>query len=146
MDKKDEERKNLLETARVIAVVGLSPDTAKASNSVARYLMAHGYRVVPVNPGHSELMGQRSYPSLSDVPEMIDIVDIFRKAEDVLPIVEEAVRLAPKAIWLQLGIVNDEARKIAEDGGISFFMDLCIKQEHERLIGKRKAEGPVGAP
>jgi hypothetical protein len=146
MDKKDAERKKLLETARVIAVVGLSPDAAKASNIVARYLIAHGYRVIPVNPGHAELLGLKSYTSLSDISEKIDIVDIFRKAEDVPPIVEEAAALKPKAIWLQLGIVNDEARKIAEDRGIGFVMDLCIKQEHERLIGKRETEDSVGVP
>ncbi len=135
MNEKDEQRKRLLETARVIAVVGLSPDTARASNVVAKYLMAHGYRVIPVNPEYTEVLGQRSYPSLSSVPEKIDIVDVFRKAGDALPVVEEAVALAPKAIWLQLGIVNEEARKIARDKGIDFFMDLCIKREHTRLIG-----------
>jgi len=126
-------------------VVGLSPDTAKASNIVAQYLMAHGYSVIPVNPEHTEILGQRSYPSLSEVPERIDIVDIFRKSGDALPVVEEAIALTPKAIWLQLGIVNEEARKIAQDKGISFFMDLCIKQEHARLIGKQEKRDPTGA-
>lgn len=145
MNERDEEKKRLLETARVIAVVGLSPDTTKASNIVAKYLMAHGYRVIPVNPEYTEVLGERSYPSLSDVPEKIDIVDVFRKAGDALPVVEEAVTLAPKAIWLQLGIVNDEAARIARDREITFFMDLCIKQEHARLIGKEKKRGPLGA-
>ncbi len=145
MNERDEEKRRLLETARVIAVVGLSPDTAKASNIVAKYLMAHGYRVIPVNPEHTEILGQRSYPSVSDIPEKIDIVDVFRRTVDALPVVEEAVALTPKAIWLQLGIVNEEARKIAEDKGISFFMDLCIKQEHARLIGKQEKRDPTGA-
>ncbi|MDD3846794.1 MAG: CoA-binding protein [Syntrophorhabdaceae bacterium] len=136
MEERDNDQKKLLETARVIAIIGLSPDTGKASNVVGSYLIAHGYRVIPVNPGYTEILGQRSYPSLSDVPDRIDIVNIFRKADEVLPIVREAVGLAPKAIWLQLGILNDKARKIAENSGIPFYMDLCIKQEHARLIGK----------
>ena len=144
MHEKDEEKKKLLETARVIAVVGLSPDTEAASNIVARYLMAHGYRVIPVNPEYTEVLGERSYPSLSDVPEKIDIVDVFRKAGDALPVVKEAVTLAPKAIWLQLGIVNDEAARIAKEKGVNFFMDLCIKQEHARLIGKGGKQDPAG--
>jgi len=136
MEDRDDEKKKLLEESRVIAIVGLSPDEQKASNVVAVYLMAHGYRVIPVNPSHAEILGQKSYPSLSDVPEKIDIVDIFMKAENVLPVVGEAIKLAPKAIWLQLGIVNEEARKLVESTNIPFFMDQCIKQQHTRLLGK----------
>ena len=136
MEDRDDEKKKLLEESRVIAVVGLSSDEQKASNVVAVYLMAHGYRVIPVNPFHAEILGQKSYPSLSDVPEKFDIVDIFMKAENVLPVVEEAIKLAPKAIWLQLGIVNEEARKLVESSNIPFFMDQCIKQQHTRLLGK----------
>ncbi len=136
MEDRDDEKKKLLEESRVIAIVGLSPDEQKASNVVAVYLIAHGYRVIPVNPNHAEILGQKSYASLSDVPEKIDIVDIFMKAENVLPVVEEAIKLAPKAIWLQLGIVNEEARKLVESSNIPFFMDQCIKQQHAKLFGK----------
>ena len=136
MDEQDDAKRKLLEESRVIAIVGLSPDTAKASNVVATYLIAQGYRIIPVNPGYKEMLGQKSYPSLSDVTEKIDIVDIFMRAENLMPAVKEAVRLAPRAIWLQLGIVNDEARKLAEANNIPFFMDQCIKTQHSRLIGK----------
>jgi len=136
MEEKEHLKKQVLEGSKVIAVVGLSPDTGKASNVVANYLIAHGYRVIPVNPNHKEIMGQRSYPSLLDVPEKIDIVDIFMRAENLLPVFREAVTLAPKAIWLQLGIVNNEARELAESRSIPFFMDQCIKVEHAKLFGK----------
>jgi hypothetical protein len=136
MEAKDDEKRKLLQTARVIAVVGLSPDAEKASNVVGKYLMAHSYRVIPVNPGQTQILGQRSYPTLSDIPEKVDIVNIFRRSDDALPVVKEAIALAPKAIWLQLGITNDEAKRIAEENGIPFYMDQCIKVEHSRLIGK----------
>jgi len=126
--------KEILEQSRVIAVVGLSPDEEKPSNIVARYLIAHGYKVIPVNPGHENILDQKSYKALSDIPEKIDIVDIFMRADRLLPVVEEAVRIKPRCIWLQLGIINEEARKLAEDNGITFFMDRCIKIEHNRLI------------
>ncbi len=136
MGEQDDAKRKLLEESRVIAIVGLSPDTARASNVVATYLIAHGYRVIPVNPRYRDILGQKSYPSLSHVTEKVDIVDIFRRAENLMPAVREAVRLAPRAIWLQLGIVNDEARKLAEANNIPFFMNQCIKVEHSRLIGK----------
>ena len=136
MEDRDDEKRKLLEESRVIAIVGLSLDEQKASNVVAVYLIAHGYRIIPVNPYHAEILGQKSYPSLSDVPEKIDIVDIFMKAENVLPVVEEAIKLAPKAIWPQLGIVNEEARKLTESSNIPFFMDQCIKQQYTKLFGK----------
>ncbi len=126
--------KEVLERSKVIAVVGLSPDVEKPSNIVAQYLIAHGYRVIPVNPGHDNILGQKTYKSLSDIPEKVDIVDIFMRADRLLPVVEEAVRLKPKCIWLQLGIINEEARKLAEENGITFFMDRCIKIEHGKLI------------
>jgi predicted CoA-binding protein len=117
-----------------VAVVGLSADEDKPSNVVARYLIGKGFRVIPVNPGLESVLGEKSYGSLSEIPEKIDVVDIFMRSERVLPIVEEAVRLKPKAIWLQLGIRNDEARTLAVKNGIMFIMDKCIKQEHSRLL------------
>lgn len=130
----DAELRQFLQSVRTVAVVGLSADEDKPSNVVARYLMGKGFRVIPVNPGLESVLGEKSYGSLSEIPEKIDVVDIFMRSERVLPIVEEAVRLKPKAIWLQLGIRNDEARTLAVKNGIMFIMDKCIKQEHSRLL------------
>jgi predicted CoA-binding protein len=126
--------KELLRTSRVIAVVGLSADEDKPSNVVARYLMDKGYKVIPVNPGQETILGQKSYKSLADIDEKVDIVDIFMKAEKVLPFVRDAIRLRPSAIWLQLGIVNEEAKSVADADKIMFVMDKCVKQEHTRLL------------
>jgi len=134
MTPQETKEKEILEQSKVIAVVGLSPDEDKPSNIVAQYLIAHGYRVIPVNPGHKNILGQTAYNTLSDIPEKVDIVDIFMRAEMLLPVVEEAVRIRPKCIWLQLGIINEEANKLADDNGITFFMDRCIKIEHGKLI------------
>jgi len=126
--------KELLRTSRVIAMVGLSADEDKPSNVVARYLMDKGYKVIPVNPGQETILGQKSYKSLADIDEKVDIVDIFMKAEKVLPFVRDAIRLRPSAIWLQLGIVNEEAKSVADADKIMFVMDKCVKQEHTRLL------------
>jgi len=126
--------KELLRTSRVIAVVGLSADEDKPSNVVARYLMDKGYKVIPVNPGQETILGQKSYKSLADIDEKVDIVDIFIKAEKVLPFVRDAIKLRPSAIWLQLGIVNEEAKNVADAEKIMFVMDKCVKQEHTRLL------------
>jgi uncharacterized protein len=137
MEPQEIKEKEILETSNVIAIVGLSPDNEKASNIVANYLIAHGYRIIPVNPGYDEILGQKSYKSLSEIPEAIDIVDIFMRSEKVLPVVEEAIKLKPLVIWLQLGIINEVAKKLVEDKGITFFMNVCIKQEHEKLFDKK---------
>jgi hypothetical protein len=129
----DREIKELLRTSRVIAVVGLSPDEGKASNIVARYLMGKGYKVIPVNPGAGSILGEKSYKSLGDIDEKVDIVDIFMRAEKVLPFVRDALALKPRAVWLQLGIVSHEAKALSEEQGVMFVMDRCVKQEHARL-------------
>ena len=126
--------RELLRTSRVIAVVGLSADEGKPSNAVARYLMEKGYKVIPVNPGQETILGQTSYKSLADIDEKVDIVDIFMKADKILPLVRDALALSPAAIWLQLGIVNEEARGLADAEKIMFVMDKCVKQEHTRLL------------
>ncbi|MBP1748289.1 MAG: CoA-binding domain protein [Deltaproteobacteria bacterium] len=136
MENADDIKKNLLATSHTIAVVGLSPDQEKASNVVANYLIANNFRVIPVNPGYPEILGQKCYPSLADIPEEVDIVDIFMRSEKVLPVVIEAIQLKPKAIWLQLGIVDSEAKELAEANNILFYMNQCIKQEHTRLFSK----------
>lgn len=136
MKTQDERAKEILEQSRVIAMVGLSPKEGRPSNMVAQYLIASGYTIIPVNPQHTEILGRKCYNNLSDISESVDIVDIFMKSENLLPVVEEAIKINPKCIWLQLGIVNEEAKKLAEIHGISFFMDVCIKQEHAKLIAK----------
>jgi hypothetical protein len=134
MELLDKEKKDLLESSKIIAMVGLSPKTDKPSNRVANYLKEHGYRVIPVNPQHEEILGEKSYKSLSDIPDKVDVVDIFMRAENVVPVVEEAIKIKPKAIWLQLGIANDQAKAIAEKNGVDFVQNLCIKLEHARLL------------
>jgi uncharacterized protein len=134
MEPQEIKEKEILIKSKVIGMVGLSPDKEKASNIVANYLMAHGYRIIPVNPGYDKILGQKSYKSLSDIPDKIDVIDIFMRSEKVLPIVKEAIKLNPQAIWLQLGIINEEAKKLVEDKGIAFFMNVCMKQEHTKLV------------
>lgn len=134
MEDRAEKTKEILETSHTIAMVGLSPTEDRPSNGVARYLKRAGYRIVPVNPAYDEILGEKSYKTLSDIPEPVDVVDIFMRADKVVPVVEEAVRIKPKYIWLQLGIVSEEARAIAEAHGIGFVMDKCMKQEHAKFF------------
>lgn len=125
---------NLLRTARTIAIVGLSPKENRPSNMVGRYLLGAGYSLFPVNPGQTEILGLKCYPDLASIPEHIDIVDIFRRSEDVYPIVEEAVKAGAGAIWMQLGIVNHEAAEYARRHGLPTVMDRCIKIDHSTLL------------
>ena len=125
---------NLLRQARTIAIVGLSPKENRPSNMVGRYLLGAGYSLFPVNPGHNEILGLKCYPDLVSIPEHIDIVDIFRRSEDVYPIVEEAVKIGAGAIWMQLGIVNREAADYARQHGLLTVMDRCIKVDHSTLL------------
>ena len=133
----DEELRSILGEARTIAVVGLSSDPERPSFSVARYLQEKGYRIIPVNPGESEVHGERAYPSLSAIPPdiEIDVVDVFRRAADTPPVATEAVARGAKVLWLQDGIVNQEARRIAEDGGLTVIMGVCIRRTNRRLEG-----------
>jgi uncharacterized protein len=128
------EIKKILETSVSIAVVGLSPKENRPSNLVGRYLIDAGFTVIPVNPGHPEILGKTCYPSLSKVNKPVDIVDIFRKSEDVLPIVEEAITIGAKVIWMQLGVVNHQAAVLAEEAGLTVIMDRCIKIDHNNLF------------
>jgi uncharacterized protein len=126
----------VLNTARTIAVVGLSANELRASYFVGYYLKRHGYRVVPVNPREEEVLGEKSHPSLTDVPEPVDVVNVFR-APDALPdIAREAVAIGAGSLWCQFGVVNDEGNRIAEDGGLSLVVDRCIKVEHARYVGR----------
>lgn len=130
----DAELQQLLETHRRIAVVGLSANAARPSYGVARYLIDHGYEIIPVNPAESEILGLRCYPDLASIPGAVDIVDVFRKAEDVLPIAQEAVRIGAKSLWLQLGVINEAAITLADTAGLALVVDRCIKIEHARLM------------
>ncbi len=125
----------LLGEARTIAVVGLSPNPMRPSNSVARHMQRSGYTIVPVNPGHTEILGEKSYRTLSDAARehTIDIVDVFRRSEHVAAIVDEAIAVHPKLIWLQLGIVDNAAAQRAAAAGIAFVQDHCLAIEHSRL-------------
>jgi uncharacterized protein len=134
MEEQDQAMKELLSVSRVIAIVGLSADESKASNEVARYLQSKGYRIIPVNPGADSILGEKVYKSLSEITQPVDIVDIFMRSEKVVPVVEEAIKLRPKAVWLQLGITNDEAKDLTERSGIAFVSDKCVKQQYERLF------------
>jgi len=131
----DADLRALLGEARTIAVVGLSPNPMRPSNSVARHMQRSGYTIVPVNPGHNEILGEKSYRSLGDAARehTIDIVDVFRRSEHVGAIVDEAIGVRPKLIWLQLGIVDDDAARHATAAGIPFVQDHCLAIEHSRL-------------
>jgi len=120
----------ILRSNKSIAVVGFSPKTNRPSHMVGKYLMDVGYTVYPVNPGVSEILGHVSYPDLASIPAKIDIVDIFRRSEDVLPVVEAAIAIQAKVIWMQQGIVNEEAATLAEKAGLTVIMDRCIKIDH----------------
>ncbi len=126
----------LLNSAKTIAVVGLSPNELRASYFVGYYLKRHGYRVVPVNPREAEILGEKSFKSLADIPGKVDIVNVFR-APDALPgIAREAVAIGAGAIWCQFGVINAEGAQIAEAGGLAVVMDRCIKVEHARFAGR----------
>jgi predicted CoA-binding protein len=127
---------HLLLTAKTIAIVGLSSNTLRASHFVGFYLRRHGYRVIPVNPREKTVFGERSYATLRDVLESIDIVNVFR-APDALPgIATEAVAIGAKSLWCQFGVINEEGVRIAEEGGLSIVVDRCIKVEHARYVGR----------
>lgn len=131
----DAELRSILGDAKTIAVVGLSSNPFKDSFEIAEYLQRKGYRIIPVNPNETEVLGETAYPSLLDVPEnvQIDVVDVFRRAADTPPVAEQAVRVGAKVLWLQDGIVNDEARRIAEEGGLTVIMGVCIRTTNRRL-------------
>lgn len=125
-----------LHSSRTIAVVGLSPNELRASNFVGFYLKRHGYRVIPVNPRADEILGESSYPSLSEIPEPVDIVNVFRAPDAVPDIAREAVAIGAKTLWLQFGVISPEGAEIAESGGMTVIMDRCLKVEHARHLGR----------
>jgi predicted CoA-binding protein len=131
----DRELRALLGDAHVVAVVGLSSKPDRPSNSVAAYLQDHGYRIVPVNPNETEVLGERAYPSLRDLPAdlRVDVVDVFRKAEETSDVARDAVAIGARVLWLQEGIVNDDAYRIASDAGLEVIMGVCIRSTIQRL-------------
>jgi predicted CoA-binding protein len=135
---KDQEIKDVLRRCKIVAVVGISPKEDRPSYAVASYLKSKGYRIIPVRPDGDEILGEKVYHSLTEIPTgiEIDVVDIFRKSEDVPPVVEDAIHWGAKVVWMQEGIINQEACAKAEKAGLKVIMDLCMKKEHQKLLGQ----------
>ena len=127
--------RRILKESRVLAVVGLSAQWHRPSYFAAKYMMEHGYRVIPVNPQYPEVLGQKCYASLRDIPEKVDLVDVFRKTADVLPVAQDAIAIGARVFWQQLGVKNEEAAALARSKGLETVMDRCVKIEHGRLFG-----------
>ena len=127
--------RSILASCKTIAVVGLSAEWHRPSYFAAKYMQEHGYRIIPVNPKYPEILGQRCYKSLTEIAEPVDIVDVFRRTDDVLPIAQQAVQIGAKAFWQQLGVVNEEADRLVRSHQIDSVMNRCVKIEHARLFG-----------
>ena len=129
------ERLQILKTAKTIAMVGLSSNPFRPSHYAAIYMLAEGYNIIPVNPRETEILGRKSYASLRDIPEAVDVVDIFRDPASVGPIVEDAIAIGAKVVWMQLGVINEAAAARARGAGLQVVMDACVKIEHARFFG-----------
>jgi uncharacterized protein len=127
--------RRILKESHTIAVVGLSSQWFRPSFFAAKYLQEYGYRVIPVNPSYREVLGEKCYPSLLEIPERVDVVDVFRKPEDVPTIVEEAIEIGAKVVWMQIGVIHEGAAQRARDAGLEVVMNRCMKIEHARLFG-----------
>jgi predicted CoA-binding protein len=127
--------RRILRECRTVAVVGLSPEWHRPSHFAAKYLQQHGYRIIPVNPRSAEILGERCYASLLEIPERVDMVDVFRRTADVLPVAQQAVQIKARCLWQQIGVLNLEADKLARDAGLDSVMDRCVKIEHARIFG-----------
>jgi len=127
--------RRILKENHTIAIVGLSADWYRPSYFAAKYMQEHGFRIIPVNPKYTEILGEKCYPDLKSIPEKVDMVDVFRKSADCAPIAKEAIAIGAKVVWLQLGVENDEAQAIAETGGLEFVQNRCVKIEYARLFG-----------
>ena len=135
----DQMMKEILLSAKTIASVGLSSNQEKESYWIVSYLKEQGYHIIPVNPTASEILGEKVYPDLSSIPEKVDVVQVFRKPEDVPPVVDEAIKIGAKVVWMQEGIVNEEAAKTARAAGLQVVMNACMRATHRRLIGSKPA-------
>jgi len=135
---KDEELKDILTGCKTVAVVGISPKEDRPSYIVASYLKSKGYRIIPVRPNGDTILGEKVYQNLIEIPKEIkvDVVDIFRRSEDIPPIVDEAIQRGAKVVWMQEGVIHEEAGKKAEEVGLKVVMDRCMKKEHQRLINQ----------
>jgi len=127
--------RRILKENHTIAIVGLSADWYRPSYFAAKYMQEHGFRIIPVNPKYTEILGEKCYPDLKSIPEKIDMVDVFRKSADCAPIAKEAVAIGAKVLWLQIGVENDEAKAIADSSGLEFVQNRCVKIEYARLFG-----------
>lgn len=127
--------RRVLRDNRTIAIVGLSADWFRPSNFAAKYMQEHGYKVIPVNPRYPEILGEKCYPDLRSIPVPVDMVDVFRKPADCVPIAEETVAIGARTLWLQIGVVSAEAERIAKAAGLTVVMDRCVKIEYARLFG-----------
>ncbi len=135
----DETLRQALLGARNIAVVGLSDNPSRPSYGVARYLQSQGYRIIPVNPNITEVLGEQAYPDLISIPDVVDMVDIFRRSDQVAPHVDEAITKGVLTIWMQIGVLDQEAARRATEAGITVIMDRCALVEHQRLVGEQRA-------
>src|ERR1043165_7208308 len=131
----DDEMRQILLSAKTVASVGLSSNPQKESYGIVWYLQEQGYRIIPVNPTATEILGEKAYPDLESIPEKIDVVQVFRKPEDVPPVVDSAIKIGAKVVWMQEGIVNVEAARKARAAGLQVVMDACMRTTHRRLIG-----------
>jgi predicted CoA-binding protein len=131
----DQMMKDILLSAKTIASVGLSSNQGKESYWIVSYLKDQGYRIFPVNPTATEILGEKAYPDLESIPEKIDVVQVFRRSEDVPPVVDAAIKAGAKVVWMQEGIVNEEAAQTAREAGLQVVMDACMRVTHRRLIG-----------
>jgi predicted CoA-binding protein len=127
--------RRILRSARTIAVVGLSADWNRPSNFAAKYMQQHGYRIIPVNPRYASVLGEPCHARVEDIPVPVDIVDVFRRTEDVLPIAQAALAIGAKCLWQQIGVKNLQADRLAREAGLDCVMDRCVKIEHARLFG-----------
>ena len=136
----DQMMKEILLSAKTIASFGLSSSDEKESYWIVSYLKEQGYRIIPVNPTAKEILGEKVYPNLESIPDKVDVVQVFRKSEDVPPVVESAIKIGAKVVWMQEGIVNEEAAQKAREAGLQVVMDACMRATHRRLIGPK----PIG--
>ena len=127
--------RRILAENKTIAVVGLSANEMRPSYFAAKYMQDHGYRIIPVNPRYEEVLGEKCYPDLLAIPDKVDIVDLFQRADRVMPFTEQAIQIGAKVLWMQLGVVNEEAAELARGAGLEVVMDRCVKIEYARLFG-----------
>ena len=125
---------DILRNYKTIATVGLSSNPQRPSNIAAGYLKDHGYNIIPVNPNEKQVFGADAYPDLRSIPQQVDVVQIFRKSDDVPPLVEDAIKIGAKAVWMQEGVINEAAARAAADAGLAVVMDKCMKKEHQKLV------------